>query len=104
AISALSLHDALPISPQLRELEVRVGERKLEVRRRPAGDREGLVRIRVWVEREGGRVVRLSEPREHPGVADLVRDPHVRGTPGEDAGSAPDLGLLLALHVVVEAE
>src|SRR5205807_1940091 len=47
-------------APQLRELEVRVGERERERRRRRAGDIGGLVRIGVRAEREGGRGVRLD--------------------------------------------
>src|SRR5439155_8023981 len=91
-------------APQLRELEVRVGEGELEARRRRARDRGGLVLIGVWVERAGGRAVRLEEAGEHTGIADLVRDPHVRGAAGEDPGAAPDLGLLLAMQIVVEPQ
>src|SRR5207249_4853671 len=84
-------------APQLRELEVGVGERELEARRGCAR-RRGLVRIGVRVERVVDRRVMLYEPGEHPGVADLIGYPHVRGAAGEDACAASDLGVLLAVQ------
>ena len=89
--------------PHLRELEVGIGEREFEARRRGARHVRRLVRARVRVERPRGRVRRAIEPGQHAGVADLVRDPDVRGLAREDARAAADLRVAVADHVPVEA-
>ena len=91
-------------APQLRELEVRIGERQLETRRRCARHGRRLVGVRIRVERiiEGG--ISLDEAGEHAGITDLVGDPHVRGASGENAGTAADLRGVPPADVVVEAE
>ena len=91
-------------APDLRELEVRLGERELVARGRRARDVRRLVGVDVRVERPRLGVVLLLEAGEDAGVADLVRDPDVGRTAREDAGAAAQLGLASAVQVPVEAD
>src|SRR3990172_12893976 len=56
------------------------------------------------MERPGLRIVEALKPGEHPGGADLVRDPHVGRTTGEDPRATPHLRPAVAAHVPVEAD
>src|SRR5206468_9006590 len=91
-------------APQLRELEIRIGEGKLEARRGRACDRRGLVRVRVRVEGIRRGVVLLNESSQHAGVADLIGDPHVCRPPGENSRAAAYLSIVISAHIVIEAE
>ena len=61
-------------APELRELEVGIGEGEVELRRRSALDRFGgrLVSIGIWIERVGRGVGGRDEPGQDAGIADLV--------------------------------
>ena len=98
------LVDGEVAAPQLRELEVRIGEGQLEARRRGARHRRRLVGVRIRIERIGKRGIGLDETGEYAGVADLVRDPHVGGPPGEDADPTADLRGVPSTRIEVEAQ
>ena len=74
-------------SPDLRELEIGIGDVQLIARSAGAGC-GGLVGIRVRVERKRRCVVDDSLAGEYPGVAKLIRNPDVRRPPAEDPGPA----------------